>query len=200
MTIDAEQTSGLIVIGGLVVVLAMQIRHGVWLREIARHDGVLFRFCEIRRRVVRLLFDRHLENGLLARDRRDGLRLLNLLNQVIGDYNKRKAVMFNFRRFIRALRVIHALREYAKTAGGLRMPRPPQDREIADLYGQMKTAFLRGFLAYTPLIRCELTFRIIEFFARKFLRRSLSVAVDRLRCDVKNLKLESANFGGDLIR
>ena len=200
MTIDSAQVSGVILIVGLVVLVAMQIHRYFWLREIARHDGVLFRFCEIRRRVVRLLFDRHLESGLSARDRRDGLRLLNLLNQVIGDYDKRKAVIFNFRRFIRAMRVIRALREYAKTAGGLRMPRPPQDQEIADLYGQTKTAVLRGFLAYTPLIRCELSFRIIEFCARKFLRRSLSVAVDRLRCDTKNLKLESANFGGGLIR
>ena len=181
MTIDAEQTSGLIVIAGLVVVLAMQIRHGVWLREIARHDGVLFRFCEIRRRVVRLLFDRHLENGLSARDRCDGIRLLNLLNQVIGDYGERKAVMFNFRRFVRAIE------EYEKTAGELRMPRPPQDREIADLYEQASVSILLGFLAYTPLIRSELLLRLFGFFARAVLRRALPIGVDRFRRDAERL-------------
>ena len=177
MTIDSEQTSGLIAVAGLAVVLAMQIRHGVWLREIARHDGVLFRFCEIRRRVVRLLFDRHLESGLSARNRRDGIRLLNLLNQVIGDYRERKAVMFNFRRFVRAIE------EYEKTAGELRMPYPPQDREIADLYKQASVAILLGFLAYTPLIRSEALLRLFGLFARAV----LPIGVDRFRRDAERL-------------
>ena len=181
MTIDAEQTSGLIVIGGLVVVLAMQIRHGVWLREIARHDGVLFRFCEIRRSVVRLLFDRHLDGELSRRDYVDARRLLDVLNHVIGDYDKRKAVMFNFRRFVRALR------KYEKTAGELRLPSPPQDAQIAEFYRQTDIAVLRGFLAYTPLIRSELWLQFFRLFLSARWRRALPTGVDRFRRDAERL-------------
>ena len=199
MTIDAEQTSGLIVIGGLVVVLAMQIRHGVWLREIARHDGVLFRFCEIRRSVVRLLFDRHLDGELSRRDYVDARRLLDVLNHVIGDYDKRKAVMFNFRRFVRALR------KYEKTAGELRLPRAAARRancRILSANGHCGFARLFGIYAID-------SFRVVVAVFQAFFARAMAAGVaDRRRSfsprrrafGCADFDLESANFGDGLIR
>ena len=67
------------------------------LRELKKHDEHLFRFCELRRESIKLLYE---ERDALGRNDYIALReMLGALNVTINNYRNHKTAIFNLRRF-----------------------------------------------------------------------------------------------------
>lgn len=142
------------------------------LRRLEKHDRVLYRFCEVRRKLMRLL--RQSGTELSPEDYRVARALLDMLETNIHNYQETKKFLLNGRRFLKSLRT------YSKSAvevANLAMIRDPR---VAEVRNELGRAVLLGILDYTPLLRSELLVRFIagsaSFFARLGWRRMKTVA------------------------
>jgi len=119
--------------------------------QVRKHDIVLFRLCQVRRKSMSLLRDRGFN---LAKDDYMALRrMLYAVNTSIAHYSVHKAKLFNLRAFARAVK------EYKRSAVAVEKLAIPKDKEIIDIYRDFNYAMMTGFLAYTPFIKSELGLR-----------------------------------------
>ena len=125
------------------------------IRRVKKHDGVLFPFCQLRRDIMRFLYENVFENpGALSHEEYQSVRrLLGVLNGAISNYNKHKTVMFDLREMAKHLET------YRHTS----MPtvEVPDNPEIRELHRRFGRLLVRAFIAYTPLIRWELAVWLI---------------------------------------
>ena len=128
-----------------------------WLdiRRVAKHDGVLFPLCQLRRDIMRFLYENVFENpGALSHQEYQSVkRLLGVLNATISDYNKHKTVMFNPREMAKHLGAYRRTSMLAMEA--------PDNSEIRDLHRCFRRLLVAAFMAYTPLIRSGFAVRLI---------------------------------------
>ena len=121
------------------------------LARINKHDSVLFRFCDIRRGTMKLLWDKG--ECLGTEDYQATRQLLEALNASIHHYDAFKTLVFNYR-FFRQLRTLRA-ETYAADKTAKRSNNP----EVLALIKKFKDAMVIAFLAYTPFIRSEVSLR-----------------------------------------
>ena len=153
------------------------------LRDVKRHDIVLFRFCEIRRQLITLIFDRE-SSGIMTNDEyRVARQLLVMLNHLISEYYHRRTRMFDFRTFR------HFLPDYEKTADQLESFVLSENQSLRTLYTQTHQALVLAFFAYTPFLRSEFILRFFLFLFQKKVVDSARPFRDAERFGVK---------GGDL--
>ena len=134
----------------------------IWLRKVAKHDRVLFPFCQLRRNIMRFLRE-HMPNDSNALSRQEYesiLQLLDVVSTVIHHYNRHKTVMFNLRKVIKCIwKYRHTLKRV-----------PPIDMtanaEIQEFHRRFEGLLARAFIEYTPLIRFELVLRMFVFAYR----------------------------------
>ena len=148
-------------------------------KKIAKHDGVLFPFCQLRRDVMRFLYENVFEKpGTLSRDEYQSvMRLLDVLNVAISNYNEHKTVMFNIRK------VAKYLKQYRDTVKRTKSVNFTDNAEIRAFYTRFIQCFAKAFLAYTPLIRSELMLRVVAFIYRKRLSEYVLKAAKQVRDD-----------------
>lgn len=139
----------------LVPVLVLSLVMIQRLHEMRKHDSVLYRFCEIRRRMMRLLRDRG--SSLPADDYSGARLLLHVLNSTIHNYHQEKRRMFDGRGFIRYLR------EYRTTSETFESLNVLADAELQDLRNETGRAMVDGFFTYTPFLRFEILARAVLF-------------------------------------
>jgi len=75
---------GPVLVGALVMI--------VWLRNMRKHDTVLYRFCQLRRDVMTILRN---DSNIAQQDYFDLRVLVNALNDTIHNYNEMKTSSFN---------------------------------------------------------------------------------------------------------
>ena len=145
-----------------VLLLLALILHGLFvslrLREVKRRDVVLFRFCEIRRRLVAFIYRRDISGAMGREEYLIARRLLVMLNAIVSEYDHRRARMFNFREF---------LREYEKISGELSSFEPPENPELRALYEDAARALVLAFFAYTPFLLPEAALRLGAAFFKE---------------------------------
>ncbi len=148
-----------IVLTMTLVLLAMlagdALRFRLRQKEMQKHDRVLFTFCQLRHEIIRFLYINVIENTLSPAEYRVVRRLLNVLDAAIHDYNQHKTLMFNVRKIAKHLKMY---RKVSKAA--LETPDHP---EIRKFHERIHRLLVAAFLAYTPLVRWELTFRLVVF-------------------------------------
>ncbi len=127
----------------------------IQIKKIAKHDGVLFPFCQLRRDIMKFLYENVVETpGVLSRDEYASVRRLsNALDTKIRDYNRHKTVMFNMRKMAKHL---EAYRLTATPA--LEISDNPTIRQFHARFGRL---LVKAFIAYTPLFRSERALRLI---------------------------------------
>lgn len=156
----------------LLPVLVMSAFMIVRLARLEKHDRVLFRFCEVRRRLMQLLRDAGTE--LSPSDYAAARELLNMLEAAIQDYPRTKQVLLNGRQFLRFLDA------YSSTAGAVERLPAIHDARLREVRVQFARAIFLGYLEYTLLLRSELLARwsiaSFLFFAHLGLRRMRSLA------------------------
>jgi hypothetical protein len=132
------------------------------LRELEKHDTVLFQFCEIRRDIMRILRER---GRRFSPDDYAALRaLLDVVNATIHGYHREKRRLFDGRAFVRFLR------EYKATAAAFEGLRNVQNPEIQKLRDETGRAMVFGFFRYIPFLRSEITARVL-FWAASFVAK-----------------------------
>lgn len=122
------------------------------LRELRKHDEHLFRFCELRRDAISLLYN---ERETLSRNDYIALRkILKTLNLTINNYRTHKTVTFNLRRF---LAYVKELRSLDHDTGKI----STNNKDIINLNYRMHHVVCLAFLAYTPFLRSEVLASIV---------------------------------------
>ena len=153
-----------IVLATILVLLAIlagdTLRFRLRQKEMQKHDRVLFPFCQLRRDVMRFLYIDVIENtgSLSLAEYKLVRRLVNVLDATIHDYNKHKTLMFNVWKIAKHLKMY---RKVSKVT--LEIPNHP---EIREFHERVRRLLVAAFLAYTPLIRWELVFRLVVFAYR----------------------------------
>ncbi len=129
----------------------------VQIRRVGRHDHVPFPFCQLRRDIMGFLYESVFEKpGTLSREEYTSVhRLLDVVSETIHNYNQHKTLMFNLRKMVKHLR---AYRKTTKVT--LNIPENPQIQAFHKRFVQLLAT---AFIAYTPLIRWELTLRLIAY-------------------------------------
>ncbi len=131
-------------------------------RRLAKHDKVLFEFCQVRRDIM-VIFRR----DLLKMDREKYFALRGLLDNTdnaIHYYNENKATLFNFRKFMQWLK---DSKRSAEEMENLKLPDDPEVLQIRDRFGG---AMVSAFCAYTPFVRSEAVFRFSLMLLRAMAR------------------------------
>ena len=161
------------VIAGLIA--AFLVYQIISLRELRKHDEHLFRFCELRREAISLLYD---ERETLSRNDYIALRkILKALNVTINNYRTHKTVTFNFRRF---LAYVRELRKLDRDTGKI----STNNEDIINLNYRMHHVVCLAFLAYTPFLRSE----ILASMALKVLNACVEMGIKSCALYAKDFK------------
>ena len=122
------------------------------IRKVAKHDGVLFPLCQLRRDLMRFLYDNVFvkPNALSHEEYVSIRRLSDALDDTIHNYNQHKTLLFNFWKMVKYLRQHrHTLKRTAPV-------NLTDSKEIQEFHARFSHCLSRAFLAYTPLIHWEL--------------------------------------------
>ena len=144
----------------LVVLTDDALRFRFRQKEIQKNDRVLFPFYQLRRDIMHFMYMSVIENtdSLSPAEYKFVRRLLNVLDGTIHNYNQHETLMLNIRKIAKHLKMY---RQISKDV--LEIPDHP---EIREFHGHIHRLQVAAFLAYTPLIRWELTLRLIVFAYR----------------------------------
>ena len=167
----------------------------VQIKKIAKHDGVLFPLCQLRRDIMRFLYENVFENpGALSHQEYQSVkRLLGVLNATISDYDKHKTVMFNPRE------MAEHLEAYRRTS--MLATKVPDNSEIRELHRCFRHLLVAAFMAYTPLIRSGLAVRLIvhayragkKAGARRAMAEYVLDNASKVRSDARHYGLPAGN-------
>ena len=157
------------------------------IRKVDKHDRVLFDFCKLRREIMTFRYDSLVENSksLSCEDSKAIRRLSRVLDATIHGYNEHKILTFNLRKIARYLK------QYRHTLNQAEPINITDNVKIREFHARFVLCFAKAFLDYTPLIRSELTLRLIAFAYRKqssryVMRVAKQVRDDRHRFDLSN--------------
>jgi len=153
--------------------MAVALLANLWMiwrvRKMKRHDGVLYRYCELRRQAMQYLRD---EDKLSQLPRQDYIalrKMICMMNITIEQYKNHKLVMFNLREFVKYFRAYASANKKAAAITII------DNKEIEDLRKGLMKALFFGFMTYTPFIRSEivvrLTIMILSFLAKAGIRK-----------------------------
>lgn len=176
-----------------VFLLLALVLHGLYvslrLREAKRRDVVLFRFCEIRRRLVAHIYRRDMSGDMSRAEYLSARRLLAALNAIVGEYDHWRARMFNFREFVRLLGA------YGKISGDLTAVAPPEDPELRALHEDAARALVLAFFAYTPFLLPEAALRLALRLGAAFFKEQAANFTRPLR-DAERFGVKVGMLGG----
>lgn len=178
-----------LILAAMLTMFVVLVLDGYWVRhcqkKMQKHDAVLFPFCQLRREIMKHLFDAVMESpATLSRGEFDALRRLSrVLDATIHNYNRHKTEMFNLRKMVKLL---HQYRHTVKEM-------PPVDftdnSEIREFHHRFLQLFCRAFVAYTPLIRWEMTLRFMVLVSRNKYRQYVLKVAHIVRDDVRRYGL-----------
>lgn len=120
------------------------------LRQIRLHDEVLYKFCQLRRDVVRTI-DEDI-NGYSKQEYRQIRLLLDQLNSTIRNFTHMKKNIFTFKIF---LELVKAYIDFNTKRGSKSIKRSEND-SIVLLYTQYNKTLIDGFISYVPFLRYRL--------------------------------------------
>jgi len=153
-----------------------------------RHDGVLFPFFQLRRDIMDYLWDNM--DTVTQEEYRPLRKLQDLLDIAVHNYNGHTMRMFNRREILKQTSDYRRIRKQAERVD------LPDNAVIKEFYSRFSCLMIRAVLAYTPLIRWELSWWLTRFFIGKSLRARanyLRTVVEQIRKDARRL-----NDGGRL--
>lgn len=127
------------------------------IRKLEKHDKVLYKFCQIRRGVIKIL--RNNNNQLTKNDYADLRFLLSLISTTIHHYNEIKSILFNVRKLLRIKKHLFEFKNVALEVE--EKLKSPKKNEIHVLYEQYKFANIYAFASYTPFFKSEIILRLL---------------------------------------
>ncbi len=122
------------------------------LRELQKHDMVLYRFCQVRRELMAFLRAEGIQ--LSPEDYRFAQHLIDALHRTIHNYEDNKKSLFNFRHFLLFLK------RFRDSVDELRRIPTSDNVRLQGLCHEYGNAMLRGFVAFTPGFRSEMVLRL----------------------------------------
>lgn len=122
------------------------------LRAVRKHDQVLYRFCQVRRDTMSLIREHNLA---LTKDDYFALReIVDATSATIHDYQLCKIYVFNFRKFLAAIRRFKDM-ELKINRGDL------LKHEIVRLRNDFGRALVFSFFTFTPFFKTELALKAL---------------------------------------
>lgn len=148
--------------------LVFFIADWIHLHRVDKHDGVLFPFCQLRRDVMRFLYEKMIEEPrVLSHEEYIATRrLLDVLNDTIHNYNRHKTILFNLRK------VVKLIRQYRHVVKQVEPINATGNKEIQVFHARFAVCLAKAFIAYTPLIRSEFVLRLVAFVYRVAIHES----------------------------
>lgn len=132
---------------------------GIQIRRIARDDRHLYRFCQLRREVIDLIYSDY--QDLSRTEYLAARRLLRVLNITIRNYRDHKTVIFDFRRLIKYYEQHKDIEREAKYIN-------TNNEKILVLVDRTEGALVRAFIAYTPFLKHEFAMKAMFGYLRAF--------------------------------
>jgi len=131
----------------------------IWrISKMNRHDVVLYRFCELRRRTIRHLRDEDVIQALSRHEYISLRKMLEMLNAIILHYKSHRTIIFNLRCFVKYLADFKAQNKKAQCINST------NNEYIEELRSDIQSALLFAFMRYTPFIRSEIVIKVSIFF------------------------------------
>lgn len=159
-------------------VVLLMLRELRFLLMLRKHDRVLFPLCQIRRDVMQLLRDQGVE---MTRDDYIYARsMLTSVSHVVSIYGDHKAKVFNLRSFLRFVK------EYKATARELSQTPRTKHAALNEIERRLNAAMLKGFLAYTPFVKSEITLRVFLAVMQLLTHLGFKMLAERMK-DVREL-------------
>ena len=145
------------------------------LRNIKRHDVVLYKFCQVRRESMQFL--RNNWESLPKKEYVALRELLETLNTIINKYNEHKAVLFSLGRLIKHIK------EFNSFSKKIQPVEAPETEEIRQFYLETSKSFLYGFFAYTPLIKSKIFVKVVVVV----LKVSTSLGINKFNRSIEHI-------------
>lgn len=120
------------------------------LRQIMLHDQVLYKFCQLRRDVIRTI-DEDVDNYSKQEYRQIRL-LLDELNSTIRNFSHMKTNIFTFKMFLELAKAYIDFNATKKT----KAIKPSENMVIYSLYARYSKSLMDGFISYVPLLQYRL--------------------------------------------
>ncbi len=137
----------------IVPVILVSLYMILLLRGLKKHDQVLYAFCQVRRDAMSLVREHNLA---LTRDDYLALReIVDATSATIHDYNLCKIYVFNFRRFLAAIRRFKGIELKTNEGEVLKY-------EIVRLRNSFGRALVFSFFTFTPFLKSELVLKLLQ--------------------------------------
>lgn len=162
----------------------------IHLKNLKKHDAVLYKFCQVRRESMQFL--RANWSNLPKKEYIALRELLETLNATIHRYNEHKTVLFNLRRFI------EHIKEFDSFSKKIEPIEKPETKEIRQFYLDTSRSFLYGFFAYTPLIKSEILVKLVIMIFGVFTLLGInkfSRSIEHIANSINNAREQAHNLG-----
>lgn len=141
----------------LIPVLILHVYFLIKLRKIQKHDNVLYRFCESRRKIIAYLRDNY--ETINKDDYLDIKLVLSITSDSIHYFNEHKITTFN----------LNSMANLIKTAKNnvrvIRVRINENNENIKNFQYALRHNYMDAILTYTPFIRARITLQIIRILA-----------------------------------
>lgn len=159
----------------------------VKLRNLKKHDIILYRFCQIRRDTMSLLRNKYLQ--LDSNEYKSLKKILEFLNHTIHYYDQNKSSLFNLRNYI------NFAKKYKESASKIEKIKLPENEEIKKIYKDFSIGMIYAFISYTPFIASEIFLRFVIYILTiltksgiHFINKYTDIILEALRLLIKNSK------------
>ena len=176
------------ILSALFVVCVVFSLRDIW--ATTKHDRVVFPFFELQRNIMRFLIANAWDKKPATMSIAEFESLCGLLKAVdftVANYNKRKTVMFNWRR------IAEDLKKYRQTSDAT-LPVPAND-EIKKFHDQFRKLLVKAVFAYTPLIRFKLLVRVFAKGYRAGKKVGERKKVEDLVNNARKIRADARRYG-----
>ena len=176
-------------------VLLLSIFMIIKLRALKKHDDVLFRFCQLRRDMMKYL--RSKTTKIPREDYVEIRKLLDLLNSTIHNYEDHKQGLFRIEKFFAETKTVYKSVKKAKSK------EIKNNAKVKGFYHEYGKIMLIAFLTYSPFLKSKIIiFLLIKLssllafasgrYFNKYFERSISF-LEWLRGESNRLDLDFNN-------
>lgn len=139
----------------MVICIVLCLRMVLRLKQMRRHDRVLYKMCQVRRDIMALFRERGFE--LSKHDYFAVRSLLDVVSVTIHNFDECKTTVFNIRFLSRWAAEMRRRNKEIDTFA------VPKDDEALRIFNAYRKATVSAFFTYTPFIRSEVFLRLLLF-------------------------------------
>jgi len=168
----------------VIPILLLQFYALVKVYKIRRNDSVLYRFCDLRRSIMRVLREEELSSS----DYIEVRNLLEAINDAISNFNHYKVHIFSIKNISVLSNIAKSdIRESEAKRASI------DNNKIKEFYTEFGYALFRAIMAYTPFMKTRIGFAIVKAIIKISIKLGINSANKTLK-DITWLNKKSAMY------